>query len=64
LKPDRVAVSRKYNIGAYQTIDYHVEAILDERENPRQALKELELMIIDYWDGRNEALMSRAHRRT
>ena len=58
MKPERIAITRKFNLGNYQTIDYHVEASLAEGEDPGQALKELEQVITDYWAGRTNGLVS------
>jgi hypothetical protein len=60
MKPDRIAITRKYNLGNYQTVDYHVEASLDEGENPVEAIRKLERIINDYWEGRTNMLLSKA----
>ena len=42
MKPHTIYVTRKFNLGNYQTIDLHVEASLDEGENPIEALGKAE----------------------
>jgi len=53
-----IAITRKFNLGNYQTIDYHVEASLDVNENPVEALERLERIINDYWNERTSRLLS------
>lgn len=60
MKPQQIAVTRKFNLGNYQTIDFHVEASLDEGENPVNALRLLEKIINDYYEGRMDGLVSTA----
>ena len=60
MKPNNIAITRKFNLGNYQTIDYHVEASLDENENPIEALRALEKIINDYWKDRTSALVAMA----
>ena len=60
MKPTCIAITRKFNLGNFQTVDYHVEASLDEGENPVEALKQLEKIINDYWNDRTEALLATA----
>ena len=64
VKPEKVAVTRKYNLGNYQTVDYHVEGSVDVNEDPRAALEELERIISDYWGGRTQALVAMAKKET
>lgn len=60
MKPHEIAVTRKFNLGNYQTIDFHVEASLDEGENPIDALRLLEKIVNDYYEGRMDGLVSLA----
>jgi len=60
VKPHEISITRKFNLGNYQTIDFHVEASLDEGENPVNALRELEKIINDYYEGRTNSLVSMA----
>lgn len=60
MKPQEIAVTRKFNLGNYQTIDFHVEASLDEGENPVAALRELEKIINAYYEERTASLVSMA----
>jgi hypothetical protein len=62
MKPNQIAVTRKFNIGNYQTIDYHIEASLDEGEDPIKAISDLEKIINDYWEARTNALVSKARK--
>ena len=57
MKPHTIHVTRKFNLGNYQTIDLHVEASLDEGENPIEALGKLKI-VNDYWEGRTATLVS------
>jgi len=63
MKPQNISITRKFNLGNYQTIDIHVEASLNEGENPISALHELERIINDYWADRTDKLESVAKRR-
>jgi hypothetical protein len=58
MKPKTIAITRKFNLGNYQTVDYHIEADLDINENPIEAFKSLEKIINDYWEGRTQNLVS------
>jgi uncharacterized protein YggL (DUF469 family) len=60
VKPHEIAITRKFNLGNYQTIDFHIEASLDEGENAVNALRELEKIINDYYEGRMDGLVSMA----
>ena len=63
MKPQTIGITRKFNIGNYQTMDIHVEASLNEGENSQfkiGALHELEKIINDYWEGRTDKLMAMA----
>lgn len=60
MKAQAIAITRKFNLGNYQTIDIHVEASLNEGENPIGALHELERIINDYWTERLDSLVSKA----
>ena len=60
MKLHTIHVTRKFNLGNYQTIDFHVEASLDEGENPVEALGKLEKIVNDYWEGRTATLVSMA----
>jgi len=62
MKVQVIYVTRKFNLGNYQTVDYHVEASLDENENPIETLERLEKIINDYWAGRTEKLMQTARK--
>jgi hypothetical protein len=59
MKPQTIAITRKFNLGNYQTMDIHVEASLNEGENPINALHELERIINDYWEGRTDRLVAK-----
>ena len=56
MKVENLAITRKFNIGNYQTIDIHVEASLNETDNPIEKLHELEKLIMDFWEGRTSNL--------
>lgn len=56
MKVTHVLVCRKYNLGDYQTIDLQLEADLDSLENPLEAMKKLEKLINDYYQGRGPDL--------
>ena len=58
MKPHTIHITRKFNLGNYQTIDFHVEASLDEAENTVEALGKLEKIVNDYWEGRTATLVS------
>jgi hypothetical protein len=60
MKVHTIHITRKFNLGNYQTVDYHIEATLDEGENVIEAFKQLEKIINDYWEGRTQALVSMA----
>lgn len=60
MKVFEVAITRKFNLGNYQTIDYHVAAAVDLHEDPEKALENLEKIINDYWKGRTDKLVSMA----
>jgi len=60
MRVTEIAVTRKFNLGNYQTIDFHVEASLDTDEDPVEALRRLEKVINDYWEGRTDKLLSLA----
>jgi len=64
MKPQTIAITRKFNLGNYQTMDIHVEASLKEGENPINALYELERIINDYWQGRTDKLVAMAKKET
>jgi len=58
--PIEISINRKFNIGNYQTIDVTVKGSLNYGEDPVKALHELEKIIMDYWEGRTEKLVSMA----
>ena len=60
MKPTEIEITRKFNLGNYQTIDYTVKATLDQNEDAKQALANLEKIINDYWEGRTATLVSLA----
>lgn len=62
VKPELVSVTRKYNLGNYQTVGYHVEGSVETGEDARNALEALELIIIDYWEGRSDKLVKMARK--
>lgn len=64
MRPKNIWITRKYNLGNYQTVDYHVEASLDENEDPAHALGRLEQIITDYWEGRIRNLVKMAKQET
>ena len=53
-----VLVKRKYNLGNYQTLDLQLEADIEPLEDPKEALKNLEKLINDYYSGRGPDLAS------
>jgi hypothetical protein len=59
MKPQAIAITRKFNLGNYQTMDITVQASLNEGEDPVQALHALEKLIMDYWEGRTSSLVSK-----
>jgi hypothetical protein len=62
MKVTEIAITRKFNIGNYQTIDIHVRASVDQNEDPIQSIANLEKIINDYWNDRTEKLESLAKR--
>jgi methyl coenzyme M reductase subunit D len=58
--PIEISINRKFNIGNYQTVDVTVKASLNYGEDAVKALHELEKIIMDYWEGRTEKLVSMA----
>jgi len=58
--PIEISINRKFNIGNYQTIDVTVKGSLNYGEDAVKALHELEKIIMDYWEGRTEKLVSMA----
>jgi hypothetical protein len=58
MKVTEIAVTRKFNLGNYQTVDYHVVASLDSADDPKESLKNAEKIINDYWEGRTNALVA------
>jgi len=62
MKVTEIAITRKFNIGNYQTIDIHVRASVDQNEDPIQSIANLEKIINDYWNNRIEKLESLAKR--
>lgn len=60
MKPEKIAITRKFNLGNYQTMDIHVEASIDENEDTAHALKRLEALINDYWQDRTNTLVQMA----
>jgi len=49
-------VTRKYNLGNYQSIDLTLEAEVEKGDDPIQTLKTLEKAINDYYQGRTADL--------
>ena len=62
MQPVEIAITRKFNLGNYQNMDIHVEASLDDGENPVKALHELEKIINDYWEDRTDKLLRMARK--
>ncbi len=62
MKPQIIAITRKFNLGNYQTMDIHVEASVNENENVVDALMELEKLIMDFWEGKTDKLVSMARK--
>ena len=62
MKVTEIAITRKFNMGNYQTIDIHVRASVDQNEDPIQSIANLEKIINDYWNDRTEKLESLAKR--
>lgn len=58
MKTEKVSVTRKFNIGNYQTFDVHVVASVFNGENPVKCLHALEKIIMDFWNGRAATLAS------
>jgi len=52
MKTEKIALSRKYNLGNYQTLNVHMEASVYDGENAIAALHKLEQMIMMFWDQR------------
>lgn len=59
MKPTELAITRKFNIGNYQTIDVYVTASVFENEDPVKALHQIEKIIMDYWEGREANLIAK-----
>jgi hypothetical protein len=60
MRPTEIALTRKFNVGNYQTIDVHVRATLDQNEDVKTAITILEQIINDWWEGRTEQLLAKA----
>jgi predicted Zn-dependent protease with MMP-like domain len=60
MKVTEIAITRKFNIGNYQTVDIHVRASVDQNEDPIQSIAALEKIINDYWSDRTDKLVSLA----
>jgi predicted Zn-dependent protease with MMP-like domain len=60
VKVTEIAITRKFNIGNYQTVDIHVRASVDQTEDPIQSIATLEKIINDYWSDRTNRLESLA----
>ena len=60
MRVTEVAVTRKFNLGNYQTIDFHVEASLDSADLAELCLARLEKIINDYWTERNQVVAATA----
>jgi predicted Zn-dependent protease with MMP-like domain len=60
MKPTEIAITRKFNLGNYQTIDIHVRATLDQNEDLKKAITALEQIINDYWNDRTQQLLAKA----
>jgi hypothetical protein len=60
MKPTEIAMTRKFNLGNYQTIDIHVRATLDQNEDVKKAITALEQIINDYWNDRTQQLLAKA----
>ena len=60
MKPTEIKITRKFNLGNYQTMDIHVSGSLDIGEDVVEALKSLEKLINDFWEGRTAYLVSLA----
>jgi microcystin degradation protein MlrC len=56
MKVTEIAITRKFNIGNYQTIDIHVGASVDQNEDPIQSIATLEKIINNYWSSRTNTL--------
>jgi hypothetical protein len=57
--PIEISISRKFNIGNYQTIDIEVRGSLNYGEDPVKALHDLEKVIMDFWEGRTATLTAK-----
>jgi len=62
MKPTEIALTRKFNLGNYQTIDVNVRASLNENEDVKVAITLLEQVINDWWEGRTEQLLAKVKR--
>jgi len=54
LQVREIGITRKFNLGNYQTMDIHVEGSLFEGEDVVEALNDLENLILAFWEGRTK----------
>jgi hypothetical protein len=52
VKPCEVSVTRKFNLGNYETLDIGLKAFIEEGEDPKQAMAKLEDEILRYQNKR------------
>jgi len=62
MKPTEIAITRKFNLGNYQTMDINVKGSLNENEDVVKALHELEKLIMDFWNERTDNLVKKAYK--
>jgi hypothetical protein len=56
MKVIEVHLSRKFNLGNYQTMDVHVQASVESNDDAKQVIAELENLILDWYTGRKTSL--------
>ena len=59
MNPTEIAITRKFNLGNYQTMDIKVSAGLNVGEDTVQAFHALEKLIMDYWEARASNLVAK-----
>ena len=59
MNPTEISITRKFNLGNYQTMDIKISAGLNVGEDTIHALHALEKLIMDYWEGRASNLVAK-----